>query len=822
MARRENELFIGKEFLNIQGRSVKHPALISEYGNINLGKLDDSPFDTIGLDLETNHLTGELKLLGFWNGSDYWYKTDKFISSMFQVIKYADRKNRALVYWNRLDPFVLYKQFLLLFQEWDPDDKEQRIIKALDRFGKTGGVWNRKLSHWDVAPLVEIEIGDFRFGIKNVIRSSLQFFYYRKGSEYCNTVWAFDIAQLYQKGLESEMMSRKDLFPYYSKVDESAHLVDWPRFASEVQYREQVVLKSNKLDAMAVYDLAQLIQSMFYNAFGFYPRTLVSTGSIARASLVAVIINKYKNLGMTEKEYKKLVIEDVKSIGFMNYYDDYYKQLGDYGLKDFYSLTTESYSGGEIESLRYGYTKKAWFSDIASAYPYHISQLWDLRGSKITTGTGPPPRIKNSYCFIRGEVNIPRSVNVHPITIKHPLFDETNIRATGEYMASYLLEERDYVESLGATFHNEVWYNVETKGELSPIAKAVIQFVELRQELLAKGDTAQYVAKISANSMYGILFECVDKYIDDADGFVERVGFRAGEFFNPLYASIITARTRIQVSKASNEIEKAGGKPILIMTDSVFWEGTSNMLPENMVKDVKTLGYFETPEMVTEMVCLGTGRYSYTNSKGFISSKKRGLNVTAFHSDSGIVAESFNWNNALDIIRKTNKPIIDVSVRALVSIGMVKGSKKWTIKDLGRVVEEVRTVDVITGLSKRLLKNRPKNINVICDTMIDTEPLDIGVGIMGDGKIVDRTLSKLREKMQEKPVQTAGDIDKVNRTKASTKYNMKSNVAERRKKRQNKKYHALKKYGYDSKERRIMCKWNDDKIMAKLKEDCKL
>lgn len=822
MARRENELFIGVDKLNIQGRSIKHPALISEYANINLGKLTDSPFDVLGIDIETNHLTGELKLLGVWNGSSYWYETNHFLSKLFHLVKYADRKNRALAYWNRLDPFILYKQFLLLFKNWDLEDSGTRIERALDRFGKTGGVWNRKDAKWDVEPLVEIEIGNFRFGIKNVIRSSLQFFYYRKGSEYCNTVWAFDIAQLFQSGLEREMLSRKDLYPYYSKVDKSAHLVDWPKFNTDKNYRENIVLLSNKLDARAVYDLAILIQQMFNDAFGFYPRTLVSTGSIARASLIAVTTNKYIRQGLDEKAIKPLVNDDVKSIGFMNYYDEYYNQLGDEGLKDFYSLITEAYSGGEIEALRYGYTDNAWYSDIASAYPYHISHLWDLRDSVVTTGEGVPPRLDYSYCFIRGKVNIPDNVNVHPITIKHPLFDETNIRATGEYMASYLLEERDYLESIGATFDNEKWYNIQTTGKLSPIATAVMEFIDLRTKLLAEGDSAQYVAKISANSMYGILFECVDKYRDGQDGFVERIGFRAGEFFNPIYASIITARTRIQVSKASNEIQKAGGKPILIMTDSVFWEGTPDMLPSSMIKEVKTLGYFEKPEQVFDMVCLGTGRYSYVTEDGYTNSKKRGLNVTEFLDKNGVQVDSFNWKTALEIIRKTRSNTIRVNVRSLISVGMVKGSKTWNIEDLGRVVETDRTVDVITGLSKRLLKEKMTDITVLCDSMVDTVPLDIGVGMFGDGRVVDRTLPLLRNELQKRTVITGKQRDMENRSKASTKHNQKPEIQKKRKDRQKEKYNALKKYGYDSKQRRKMSKWSNQRILEKLQIDGKL
>ena len=53
MARRENELFIGTDFLNVEGRQIKHPALIKLYATVNAKKTNDKKIQLIGLDLET-------------------------------------------------------------------------------------------------------------------------------------------------------------------------------------------------------------------------------------------------------------------------------------------------------------------------------------------------------------------------------------------------------------------------------------------------------------------------------------------------------------------------------------------------------------------------------------------------------------------------------------------------------------------------------------------------------------------------------------------------------------------------------------------------
>ena len=245
MARRENELFIGKEHINIEGRTIKHCALIKEYATTNINKIKEEPINLIGLDLETNADTGELKLLGFWNGEEYRYYTEDFLSIILMYMKYLNKNNCNIAYWNRLDPFVLYKQFLLMVSK-------EEAYKSLSRFGKISGEWDRKKAEWEVKPVIELETNHLYFGIQTVVRSSIKFFYRKKGSPYINTVWAYDIAQLYENGLEKEALNR---LSYYSKVDKSAHIVDWDKFNNDKNYRENIVLKSNELDAKPVYDV---------------------------------------------------------------------------------------------------------------------------------------------------------------------------------------------------------------------------------------------------------------------------------------------------------------------------------------------------------------------------------------------------------------------------------------------------------------------------------------------------------------------------------------------------------------------------------------
>jgi hypothetical protein len=925
VAKRINELFIGKDFLNIEGRTIKHPALIKVYASANINKTRTEPLSFMGLDLETNHITAELKLLGWWNGTDYAYYTDNFLSVFMAYLKYIYEADKCIAYWNKLDPFVIYKQFLNKLPQPEQDE-------SLNRYGKISGEWDTKNARWMIPPVIEV-IDDYtskRFGIKQVIRSSLQFFYYNEGDEKPKEVWAYDIAQLYEYALERECLGPEDedengnklgtysnaRLSYYTKLGEEYHKIDWERFNTDKDFHKGVLF-SNQLDARAVYDLANNINDEFKRAFGYYPKTLISTGSIARSAIVATLMNKYSKIYDNEKELKSKVKADTKAIGFLNFYDENIKFDG---LRDLYALCCEAYSGGYIEAIRYGVTNEAYYADIASAYPAFIKQLYDLRGATITSGTGEPPHIENSYCFIRGTVDIPAKVNFHPITVKHPVNKDTNIRAVGRYIASYTLEERDFLIEQGAKFKNETWYNIKTSGALSPLAQVATDFIDLRTELRKQNDTAQYMAKIAVNSIYGVLFEAVDtyerthkevvldsfkindyskalsaykkginlsnvksdlKYLFDTDykkvmamwhnpkcqmypdtvkmklsdigihldsehpadiikeidslyrgektttyenkkyiDAVERSGYRAGEFFNPLYAAIITSRTRLLIAKNATAIEKRGGKVILIMTDSIFWTGKPDMINADDVRELKTVGYFEKPTKVRDLVCLGSGRYSFKDEKGdHITSKNRGLNAIDFHNPNGVILDDFNWMNALKIARHTKSNLIEIKVRTLISVGMILNNKQLTYHDLGRVIEDIREVDLIVGKTKRFFDGKLKDPDVLANGLVNTYPIDLDYGIFGEPELNDQTLPQLRAEMMKYEVMSLKDKKKASNRKSQAKYQKQDHVKYKNNSDLKLKYQQLKDKGYTAPEARRMSKWSMDKIIERMLED---
>ena len=798
MARMKNDMYIGHENFNLEYSNIKHPSTITYFNNVNINKIKSKKISLIGLDLETNHLTSQLKLLGFWDGKEYEYHTNNFIGALFNKIKYCSKNAKSIAYWNKLDPFVLYKQFLLLV-----DEKDQKT--SLERFGKISGRYNNKEKVWEEEPIIKIKLANFEFGILNIIRSSIQFYYISKYKGIINKVWSYDIASLYGNNLSKE----GERFNYYSKVDKSAHLVDWNKFKEDRNYRENIVLKSNYLDSRVVRDLGLLVQDNFKKVFKHYPNTLISSGSLTRSAIVAEVYNKYKiDFGDTENELKKLrrkVFEEVKSIPISNYYNEWLLKYGQDLTKELFCIANESYSGGYIETLQFGYIDKAFMSDIASAYPSKEVQLYDLRDAKITEGYGIPPKIKNSYCFIRGDIDVPLTLNFNPITIKHPFSNITNIRGVGEYRASYLLESRELLLKNGCKFSNEYWINIETTGKISTFAMAVNSFLEMRKYFLKVGDDAQQLAKDCANSGYGISYECTPVY-EIIDGKIVKTGYRGGEFYNPIYASVITALVRNQITECALAIEKNGGEILLIMTDSLFWNGTITDLPSKYWREEKTLGFFEKPIQVNKFMCLGSGRYEYYLGDDKYKGKTRGISIAELLNENGVVMNSFNWRSLVYKAEAQNTNIINVNTRILVSPPLVLNFDKYKVEDLGLVKTENREIDILAGKSKRMIHLKDDWLSKISKELLKTKPLYLFRGMDGENHIQDFTLPNYRRLVKLQDVKNKEERQKLNKQKQNERYREINKEKINKKRRE--KYALLRKYGFDTKISKIYSKKN--------------
>jgi hypothetical protein len=435
-------------------------------------------------------------------------------------------------------------------------------------------------------------------------------------------------------------------------------------------------------------------------------------------------------------------------------------------------------------------------------------------------------------------MDCPETLDYHPLTVKHSLFKNTNVRGVGEYRASYLLGERDFMIKYGATFSNEKWYNIETLGKPSPLAIVMRKLIDMREAL--RQEKKDHVAKTTSASVYGLTIEAVDTFIMDSKNVI-RDGYRAGEFFNPIIASVITSGVRVKMSEAMQIISKNGGEPILVMTDGLYWKGTAEMLPSDYWREKKTVKFFEKPEKVKDLICLGSGRYTYikknkeTNKYDVIVSKTRGLSSAEMLDSGGMEVDSFNWLEVGKMIQKLNNTTIQITTRKLISVGMIASNhfitqydneKKEIIKtpiswrDLGRIVEVYTELDVIAGKTKRLYDKSIYNPQLLTSQLIKTRPVIFARGMDGTDSLNDQTLHTLRELMMLKEVKTAKQKRRKNVASASKRYyDSKSDIV---KANRNKNYDLLRSLGYNSYDATKFMGWSVQKLAQKLKEDGKI
>lgn len=860
--KRKNELFIGKEFLTKEGRTIKHASLIEHYANVNPSKTRETFIQLIGVDIETNYLTGNMRLCGFYEGNfdDYGetfnengnpitpYRpyTSDFFENLVSTVKYAIKGRKHLAYWSNLDASQIVKEFI------KANYHDYVINDVLERYKKVAGEYNHKTGEWEVRPVISVDMGLFIVGIKQAIRDSIQFFIQFPNGE-VKTCWGYNIKALYMRGLEAEADSSVGgRFDWYSKIGDEAHLLgepEWERFHNDKDFRD-MVLKSNRLDAKGAMALGYEIQKDFNEAFKYedetgvlnsYPTSLISQGAHARSAVACQVRNDlirengFKVENITEEKHEdrkalyQAVSEKLKSIPLITHLDNWRNKHHDleHELKDFYSMVCEAYSGGYIDAISYGSADEAYIADVASAYPAVIQNLYDLTDSEFRYGTGEPPHIEYAYTFCRGLVNIPKGLDFHPITIKHelPEMKDINVRFEGSFIASYTKDERDFIVSVGGSFEDETWYSVVTKGKPAVQSGVSIKLGDLRNHYLSIGSRTEALIKRINNSGYGILFEAVPIF-EEIEGVPTRVGYRAGEFFNPLYASIITARTRIIMSSASYEIKKNGGQVCAIMTDSVSWTGTKDMLPkvlpfswgESGIKLEKTFGYFEEPETLRNLVVLGAGLYGYdkidveSDTVSYTVNKRRGFNISGLlNEDEEIIEGNFNWSNVLEEMVRVDSDELTAMVRVMVSVGILAHQREtYTVEDLGRVLDTQKHIKAISGKGKRIITEEMRKPKMLSNNMMKTNALYVSYNTGGNG-YVNGSLPILREEMMKLEMKTSKIIKADNNRNRQKRFY--DNNKDDKKLIRKKKYDLARANGFSSYQAQKLQGWNMDKLV---------
>ena len=681
----------------------KHPLHIAELvAPPKNGRITQRKPEFWGLDVESDHTTGEPKLMHVSKGA-----LNKMIirphqapkqkaRSLALYILHAASQRASLVHWGAFDRMALLRTFC----DADPQVEEVLITAYMKRETR---VWRD--DHHDIT------VSGMKTGATFTV----------SGHGEPVRVPLYNAKNFYSEKLE---ISTRQNGINYAKGAKELHLVDWKRYQKDPDFRRRVD-ESNQLDAQVAALLLEKVADAFHATFGQYPTNYYSAGSLAKSALQS-----------------RMTKDDYEALSWRHFQTQHETPL----LRDLWCMAAESYSGGLIDSFLLGNVtsngERAYISDLTSCYPGVIRHLPDLRNSILIAGTGPPPHSMTlskegafkTLLFVRGRVRMPKDT-IHPLSYSnYP--SNSKSRRYGEGIFSYTLVERETLEKLGGTFTDETWIGIKTSGIPSPMARVVRDLILERER--AKGTASELRIKEATNSIYGLSYQHIPHH--NEEGAV--TGYTVGELYNPLYASTITSYARCTLSLAADTIRRKHGRVVSLMTDSVSWIGRADMLPKCILvgglesgwTDKKAIGMFEKPSRIAEYLNLGVGRYEYVTESGKRVAKHRGYHLPDVEDESAPASRSLK-----SLLESSEDGMIDVEANLLISPGLKRARKEKLLnRGLALIYQESRKLDPLELGGKRWIP-KDSQARQLSKRSLNTQQLGIPPN-------VDNTLPDLRER----------------------------------------------------------------------------
>jgi len=298
---------------------------------------------------------------------------------------------------------------------------------------------------------------------------------------------------------------------------------------------------------------------------------------------------------------------------------------------------------------------------------------------------------KYFYAFIHCEIDIKDRELIHPVIVENPI-NKSNISPYGFIDTTITKIEYDYLIKKGCDVKVIDFYAVEHEDSY-PYKPIVDNLFNERMRYKKSNSSLSQMYKIILNSMYGITYELTDMY-SDIDDKIEWLGYRGGDYFNPVIASYITAFTRTYLSDVSHNIKQNGGEIFLNMTDSIIYRGDCNM---NVFSDIKTLRTFEPYEEIKEVYILGAGRYEYKSAfNDKFTIKNRGFSVSV--KDKSF----YSMLNLSDKISLPHRTFV-TSFKATTN--------KYPYEKMGYLIDDTYNINPFNLGGKRIIENYNTNLN---------------------------------------------------------------------------------------------------------------
>ncbi len=382
----------------------------------------------------------------------------------------------------------------------------------------------------------------------------------------------------------------------------------------------------------------------------------------------------FAKVGMTlEKPYSQAYIS---AKYFMNTSD-----VPIFKNKGYQRYAYKSYSGGRFELYRKGYFESSYCYDIRAAYANEIANLIDISKGEWCKNT----RIIDTpyYGFLKCKYSCDNKDYAVKTFIKNGL----NIYPRCNNKIVYLtLQEYNFIidNNLGNLELLDGWFFYPD--EIVKPFKRVPDIFRERMRIKKKYPEIADAFKIILNGLYGKFFQLSPKW-EKLDGrewhdtykIVGEKGkeeiyirkWQTGNLFCPVYASIITGNTRLNVLEVViNNYDSA----VSVFTDSFI-------STEKLNYSSKKLGEWDF-EHHGELLMVGSGIYCIRDGNTSIT-KTRGFPVDK-------LCDLFKLFE-----KHKNKKVIGMNINKVVSLGIyLQQIHQWVEGDLNRFVNFYKEIDI--------------------------------------------------------------------------------------------------------------------------------
>ncbi len=459
----------------------------------------------------------------------------------------------------------------------------------------------------------------------------------------------FDLWQYYRMSLDAA--ARKYL------QGEHKDPIDREKLGTQESYWKQnlhEIIQYCIKDCQLTAELARILQQKL-NSIGISFDNPYSTGSLS----VRYISNYY--------EFPKFVPTEWNKYAYLTYY------------------------GGRFEVIRKGYFDHIIIQDINSAYPYQLTELIDIsRGKWVKVDDLDEDADLGFYRIV---IHSTDDSLVQPFSFRssnglvyYPEFHDI-LHFTTQDELLFALDNYDIDISVvdGWCFYADEYYY--------PFA-TIERIYNERKKVKKTDPVLQLVLKIIMNSLYGKMAEKTRVLVESdfilATEYVEIDGeivparryYRAGKIFNPVYASLITARTRLMLLEKAHKNED---KVVAMFTDSI-------LSTKRIVESSDVLGEW-SDEGEGEALIVGCGVYTIRN-ENYVKTRLRGIHL----------------QNSLDLIElaetQPNARKVTLSwKKAIKPKETIQFCNKYNIDMINHMIHYAKHIDVRMDTKRKWLNN---------------------------------------------------------------------------------------------------------------------